>query len=129
MTKRDQSGERTVVRDLIAHLSVAKFIAIGVDNGEEYITTRVTSEVMDHVFSVDEAMINFESVMNSKQHSVFIVLGNADDGSEVIADWNYSDGDADGFDKAMNAFIDTLNEEFMSEHIAGLEAMHAEMPD
>jgi len=56
---------------------------------------------MELIFNLDEASLRFTKD-GTKEHGVLLVLGN--DGLDVISDWNYSDGDHDGFHKAMESF-------------------------
>ena len=61
---------------------------------------------------LDEASLRFRRVygegtgrtMDPRVHGVFLVLGN---GEDIVSDWNYSTGDPDGFNTAMEAFDPT----------------------
>lgn len=101
------AGEKRVVFELIEWLRLRSFLCVGVDDGEEYYPTNTTVEAMEHVFSVDDSTLRFEHVGTSRQHSVLIVLGNSPE--EVIADWGYTEGDPDGFNAAVDQFIDQLD--------------------
>lgn len=93
--------ERGVVQGLIRHLKAQGFALAYANDGEEIMKAPNEKLALDTVFSVDESWLGFKSEGN-KSHSVYIVLGNSPE--EAIADWGYSEGDADGFDKAMEAY-------------------------
>ena len=97
--------ERRVVAHLIAHLQEAGFTPVSVDYGEEDISVSTMKEVMEVVFNLDECAIYFKN-SDGCTHGVFIVLGNS--GWDSISDWSYSDDDADGFNAAMNVFLDEV---------------------
>jgi len=105
-----QANERRVITNLIEFLANRKFKVVGVFDGENSYRVESTEQALEHIFSVDECDIWFKRE-NEPEHGVLIVLGNADDGSEVIADWNYSKGDDDRFNEAMEEFSKTLWEE------------------
>jgi hypothetical protein len=87
--------ERRIVAALLAHLSARGFEPRSVWDGEEDTPATDTKAVMELVFNLDESRVYFGS------HSVVFILGN---GVDVLSDWTYSKGDADGFDAAMQAF-------------------------
>lgn len=103
--------ERRIVANLIAHIERAGFKVHSVNDGDELAPVSTAKEAMERVFAVDEASLRFyrggrkgrgfDGLSNDDWHGVLLVLGN---GIDVISDWNYSEGDADGFDAAMNAF-------------------------
>lgn len=110
--KRDQSGERAAVRRLLDHLAKDGWAVKGVlDGGDEIVKTDTTDAVLEVVFAVDEASIRIVKgrAKDGPTHGVLIVLGNADDGSEVVSDWSYSKDDADGFNATMDMFLDAEN--------------------
>ena len=55
---------------------------------------------MEHVFAVDESSLRFQKP-GFNVHGVLLVGGN---GVDIISDWNYTDGDPDGFSACMDAF-------------------------
>lgn len=103
--------ERRIVANLIAHLERAGFQVHSVNDGDELAAVSTGKDAMERVFAVDEASLRFyrggkkgqtfDELSNDDWHGVLLVLGN---GIDVISDWNYDAGDADGFDAAMNAF-------------------------
>lgn len=101
-----QEIERKIVRHLIRTMKAHGWAAIAVDNGgDEWEPTRLESEVMDHVFSVDESWIKFRAEVAGvgRVHTVYIVLGN--DGYDCICD--HSSSEKDDFGKVMNDHVDT----------------------
>ncbi len=97
-------AERRAVALLIAHMAERGFALTGASDGEGRERCSTAKEAMEVVFSVDEAWLYFRNPAHAKGHTVFIVLGNADDGSEVAAD--YSCGD--GFDEAIDELFDAI---------------------
>jgi hypothetical protein len=103
--------ERAIVRALIRHLRDKGFVTHRVNDGEEMVSCLDSEEkAMDAVFSVDESSLRFVpmscSALKPKQrdnyeHGVLLVCGN---GEDIISDWNYNEGDKDGFNAAMDAF-------------------------
>lgn len=63
--------------------------------------TLTPKQVMEIVFNLDEASVRFAKHGAPELHGVYLVLGN---GVDCIADWNYDEDDADGFNAAMEAF-------------------------
>ena len=92
--------ERRIVANLIAHLRKDGFRPDYVYDGGDHIRVTSAKAAMEVVFSVDEATLQFRKPGFSR-HGVLLILGN---GVDVISDWNYSLGDPDGFDAAMDAF-------------------------
>ena len=95
-------GERKAVRRLVRHLQAAGWSVPKVWDGGEWVRTRTIGAVVDTVFSVDDSLIH--AVKGEARHNVYIVLGNAPDGSEIVCDYGFTDGDPDGFDAVMSAF-------------------------
>lgn len=102
--------ERRIVWNLIAHLKRHGWEPRAVNDGDDLILTNGDAiKTMEAVFSVDYAAIGFCPITehatqfrNTKvSHDVQIVLGN---GEDCISDYNYCEGDADGFNAAMEAF-------------------------
>jgi hypothetical protein len=92
--------ERRIVANLIAHLAAAGFEPCAVDDGGEVIKAHDAKSAMETIFSVDDAWLLMRKA-GGKRHAIALVLGN---GIDVVSDWNYSEGDADGFNAAMDAF-------------------------
>jgi hypothetical protein len=91
--------ERGAIQKLVRHAKAHGWSVPSVDDGGEEVPCKSEKDVLDTVFSVDMSRIYFEKEGNV--HSALIVLGNSPD--EVVADWGYSEGDADGFNAMMEA--------------------------
>jgi len=104
--------ERRIVAALCAHLQARGFEMVNVYDGEETTAVSTAKEAMELIFNLDEASLRFRRVygegtgrtMDPRVHGVFLVLGN---GEDIVSDWNYSTGDPDGFNTAMEAFDPT----------------------
>lgn len=73
------------------------------EEGRAHLTAK---EAMEVTFNLDEVSLRFtksapRAGLHQPEHGVWIVLGN---GIDCIADWNFTDGDDDGFDAVMSAF-------------------------
>lgn len=96
--------ERRIVFNLIEHCVAAGFTKLAVYDGEEMTAVADAKAAMELIFNLDEASMRFRKP-GCSEHGVLLVLG---EGADCIADWNYTEGDPDGFDAMMNAF-DTDN--------------------
>lgn len=115
--------ERRIVANLIAHMLAAGWLLHSVNDGEAVTGCATMSEAMELCFAVDEASLRFwkplkrevrgateEQLIDQYNgdlkhcHGVLLIFGNGNNGLDVISDWNYSDGDRDGFNKLMGAF-------------------------
>lgn len=94
--------ERRIVANLIYHLNGAGFLVDSVDDGgdEGFERCDGMKSAMEMIFGVCEAWLRV-SKDGKKMRTIYLVLGN---GVDIISDWNYSEGDADGFNAAMDAF-------------------------
>lgn len=99
--------ERAIIKALIAFLDGYGFKPTFVFDGEENVKCSTAEKAIEAITAVDESWLHFKAgkgVLGAgarKDHGVYLILGN---GEDVISDWRYSDGDADGFNKAMDAF-------------------------
>jgi len=98
-------GEWRNVRRLLNFLKRNGWLVSGVWDGEEMEHPATVLETLALVFNLDESSIRMSKDGGKTDHGILIVLGNARDGSEVVSDWNYSEGDADGFDALMDRFL------------------------
>lgn len=98
--------ERRIAARLFAFLAKRKFVPIAVYDGEEYPECSDAKSAMELMFDLDECCVSFRQPGREEVHGVRFVFGeiSADFGEELIADYSYSDGDADGFGAAMEAF-------------------------
>ena len=104
------NGEKRVIREALRQALRAGFVPVRVFDGEEIIKgampVMTDREVIDACASVDDSHIHFK---NDRDYQVpvrtwaRVILGNASDGSEVIAD-NSANNDA--FDSAMSRAMD-----------------------
>jgi hypothetical protein len=96
--------ERAIVRALIRQLKKAGWKPLFVDDGGETPVPATTEKAaMDAVFAVDDSRLYFSN--GNIRHSVLLIGGN---GEDIVSDWSFQRGDSDGFNKAMDAFLDFL---------------------
>lgn len=100
--------ERRIVWNLCAHLEAAGFQVYRTFDGEEMRYPKTAKGAMELIFNLDEASLRFIPVSCSQlkdkwkyEHGVLLILGN---GIDIISDWNYTEGDPDGFSAAMGKF-------------------------
>lgn len=91
--------ERGIVYALCKHLIAAGFAIKGVWDGEVFEKAETPKAAMEFIFNLDEASLRITK--GKREHGVLLILGN---GEDVISDYNYSEGDSDGFRAAMEAF-------------------------
>ena len=96
--------ERRIFANLLDHLMKAGFTLSSVWDGGEDTEVTTIKEAMEIAFNLDQCHVYFISPLCGKKvyRWVFFVFGN--DGVDCINDWGYMTGDADGFNKAMDAF-------------------------
>lgn len=92
--------ERRVVAALCAHLAKHDWKPCEVNDGDDRTTVKDAKGAMELIFNLDDAWLTFAK--GKHRHWVRLVMGNS--GWDVINDWSFSQGDADGFNKAMEAF-------------------------
>jgi hypothetical protein len=116
--------ERRAVAALCSRLAAGGFEVVGVWDGELFTRTPDARAVMEIVFNLDEASVRVckagathgdipeecnywggDDADAPDVHGIYLVLGN---GVDLIADWNYSADDADGFNALMDSFIDNM---------------------
>jgi hypothetical protein len=91
--------ERRIVANLIAHMESEGWKVQGVHDGDGFDKADTMKAAMELIFNLDDAGLYFEK--DGAEHRVLLILGNDMD---IISDWNYSEGDADGFNAAMEKF-------------------------
>jgi hypothetical protein len=91
--------ERRIVANLIAHMEREGWKVQGVHDGDGIDKTPDMKSAMELIFDLDQAGLYFEK--GESEHRVVLILGNDMD---IISDWTYSNGDADGFNAAMEKF-------------------------
>jgi hypothetical protein len=92
--------ERFIAWNLIAFLAANGWRVASVYDGEEHVTTPTAQDAMEAIFAVSEIVWLLFCKEGAKAHRVMLVPGNRED---LISDWHYSDGDADGFNACMEA--------------------------
>lgn len=93
--------ERCIVANLIAHLAKHQWHPHSVFDGDDEIMVHSGKAAMELIFNLDEASVRFWKESRTHWHGILLVLGN---GIDIVSDWNYSEGDADGFNAAMDLF-------------------------
>lgn len=125
--------ERGIVRALIGHMQRRGFEVFRTYDGGEYQYPATTDAAIAACFNLDEVSLRFvphayrrevDEVRGSgncdavrevgeraarREHGVLLVMGN---GEDIISDWGYSDGDADGFNAAMGRFFSADGEPY-----------------
>jgi hypothetical protein len=102
-------NEKRLYRALIDHLEQRGFKLHSVNDGEEIHEVNAHSKAEEVVFSVDESWTFF--VKDGDRHYVYIILGNGNDGYDLIADYSFIKGDPNGFAKAMEDFTAQVHNE------------------
>lgn len=97
-------NERKVVYALLTQAVEAGFQLVDVYDGDEHEKVSTVKEAMEIVFNLDTSYVWMRKE-GFKKHYLMFVLGNAEDGSETLADWGYTDGDPDGW----NAFLERFD--------------------
>lgn len=102
--------EEKIVRKLIRDMKQEGWTPGWVYTDEQEKVSTET-QTLDAVCSVDESTITFVKGPASKQnrHGVLLVKGN---GVDVICDWDFSEGDEDGFSAAMDRVTDAIMEQY-----------------
>lgn len=101
-------NERDIVWALCHHLAAAGFGLTGIYDGEELIRLTDPKEAMEHVFNLDECSLRFKfkGMLGERfpTMSVVLILGNGNDGLDIISDHSYPTEDPTGWNAAMDAF-------------------------
>lgn len=104
---REDSGEGRMVRKALRAVKAAGFVPVCVDDGGDELVkgagkVMLEREVMDAVFAVDDATVLFRKFDRSgavlAKAWFRVILGNARDGSEAIADNSVTPGFAEALD-------------------------------
>ena len=95
--------ERRIVANLLAHLDAAGFTPTAVDNRDDLLKVRTAKSAMERIFEVvsDPILYVRKRGDSTRTHTITLVQGN---GTDMISDWTYAEGDPDGFNAAMDAF-------------------------
>ena len=96
--------ERRIVWNLLKHLySIGGWSAVKVYDGDEFIKVDDAHAALEIIFNLDDAYlyVGRNGQDAHRKHRIKLVLGNDLD---IISDWNYTEGDPDGFNAAMEKF-------------------------
>jgi hypothetical protein len=97
--------ERTEVARILTALAAEGWHVTSIDNGGDADERPATIDAaLDVIFGVDCCTIVV--TREGRNHGILIVLGNDPDGSEVVADYGFSDPDSDGFGALMGRITD-----------------------
>jgi hypothetical protein len=94
--------ERTELRRLLEHLYARGFRVSGIDDGPG--RRGVWGGVVEAVTAVDSSTLFIQRPGIQGEGSIDLVLGNANDGSEIVSDYGWPNGDPDKFSDAMRDF-------------------------
>lgn len=92
--------EREFIYRLLNHIIKGGYTIHAVHDGDGMNRVQSLKGAMELVFNLDECKIVIRSGM--AYHWVYIVRGN--EVFELVADYSFSDSDADGFEACMEAF-------------------------
>jgi hypothetical protein len=93
--------ERRIAWNLLKHLEAAGFKVTSLDDSDNLTNlTGDPKEVMELLFDLDEADIYVKKGRHH-EHAIRLIFGN---GIDMISDYTFAEGDADGFEALMNAF-------------------------
>lgn len=101
--RAEQKIERRIVWNLIHHMVRKGWDVASVYDGDDDTVVRERKAAMELIFNLDEARLYFKKKHRTEviTHGVLLVMGN---GEDILTDWNYSAGDVDGFNAAMDEF-------------------------
>lgn len=106
-----QKNERSIVWNLCRHLNKHGFKAVAVYDGDDMVEVSDTLGAMELIFNLDQASLRVRKT-GFAEHGILLILGNGNEGLDLITDWNYSEDNLDGFGAAMEAFdVDALYEQ------------------
>jgi hypothetical protein len=120
-----QRNEREIAVNLIDHLKRARFTLVEIDTGDSVEKVRTTDAALELLFNLDEARLVFRFdggpfEHNGKarrgEHVVLLIWDNGNDGWDAVTDWNFYEGDPDGFDAALDAFLTRLAAQEITGH-------------
>lgn len=108
-------NEREILANLIAHLNRHGFIVEKVyDGGEDVHCLDDMKAALEAIFAVDESAIWFRGASGPKRYCVTVILGNGNDGLDVISDHSVpaatSDGKPHPFTAAMDEFGNAIDQ-------------------
>lgn len=104
-----QQAERRVIRGAIRALKAAGWQPLEVNDGGESDEPATTEGAMiEAAFAVDEARLYFKHADHERRCWFFVVFGNAEDGSEVIADYCCPEDGRKSFSDTLDSYTARL---------------------
>lgn len=97
--------ERRIAWNLLEFMRQNGWTVARTYDGEAWEKPKSSLETMELIFNLDEISVRFHRSPHGKEHGILLVLGN---GEDLICDWNYTEGDFDGFNALVEKFCDNL---------------------
>ncbi len=101
--KRRRALELRIVRGLIRSLKKHGWKPVYVYDGGDEVVTPTEAKALDAVFAVDDARLYFRND-GGRTYGVLLIGGN---GEDIISDWSYGTDDKDGFNAAIEQYLDS----------------------
>jgi hypothetical protein len=92
--------ERRIVANLLAWLEFNGWKVTEIDDGDEETLVSDAKSAMELIFDLDEVRVEVSNAAGNS-HRILMILG---EGSDLVADYSFTDKDPDGFDAAMKSF-------------------------
>lgn len=96
--------ERQIVWGMFRFLKANGFHVVGVHDGEQLEKVSTPKAAMEVIFNLDDSRVLVQKP-GHKSHVILLIAGN---GMDIISDWGYTEGDPDGFNAVMDAFLGKL---------------------
>jgi len=93
--------ERRIVANLFAHLEKNGFQVVALDDTDELQDCAGAKAAMELIFNLDTAYVHVSGPDRSDIHIIQLEVGN---GVDMVVDYTFTEGDADGFQATMGAF-------------------------
>lgn len=104
-----QQAERRVIRGAIRALKAAGWLPLEVNDGGETDEPAATEGAMiEAACAVDQAHLYFKHADHERRCWFMVVFGNAEDGSEVIADYCCPDDGRKSFSDTLDSYTARL---------------------
>lgn len=108
MLKRHGTGisplgrlERRIVANLFAHLEKNGFRVVAIDDTDDENPVDTSKAAMELIFDLDTAYVHISPQGGDDVHIIHLEIGN---GIDLIVNYTFNEGDADGFEAVMQAF-------------------------
>lgn len=93
--------ERRIVANLLAHLEKNGYQVVALDDTDDVQACAGAKAAMELIFDLDTAYVHVSGPSGSDVHIIQLEVGN---GVDIVVDYTYTEGDADGFQATMEAF-------------------------